>query len=102
MKQMTYQEAFETLRKAGFAGPAIDRLYRLCQTYGTSELDQAPLDTHRLKFIRWLVATGRLTDQLSETQKPAARPAQDPSIPRAASHARGPFPLFKRKERIQE
>lgn len=64
MNPITYQEAFQILRQAGFVGPVIDRLYRLRRNYRMSELDQAPLDLCRLQFVRWLVATGRLSDQL--------------------------------------
>ena len=63
MEHMTYQEAFQSLRQAGFVREEIDRLYRLRRTYRVSELDAPPLDLHRLRFVRWLIATGRLTDQ---------------------------------------
>jgi hypothetical protein len=54
----------EKLRKEGFTEQAIARLYQLRRTYGRDEMDQAPLDKRRLEFARWLVATGRLTDQI--------------------------------------
>lgn len=64
MNTMTYRQASFILRRAGFLDAEIDRLYRLHQAYRTNELDQPPLDLRRLEFIRWLVTTGRLTDQL--------------------------------------
>ena len=54
----------EMLRKEGFTEPVIARLYQLRTTYGKSEMDQAVLDSRRLEFVRWLVKTGRLTDQI--------------------------------------
>ncbi len=54
----------EMLRKEGFTEPVIARLYHLRTTYGKSEMDQAVLDSRRLEFVRWLVKTGRLTDQI--------------------------------------
>jgi hypothetical protein len=52
------------LRTEGFTEQAIARLYRLRSKYGQDEMDQVPLDKRRLEFARWLVATGRLTDQI--------------------------------------
>ncbi len=71
MNPITYQEAFQVLHKAGFVETEIDRLYRLRRDYQKSELDQPSLDTNRLLFARWLVTTGRLTEQLSEETQPA-------------------------------
>jgi hypothetical protein len=48
-----------------FVGPEIDRLWRLRRAYTETEMDQAPVALHRLEFVRWLVTTGRLTDQLA-------------------------------------
>jgi hypothetical protein len=58
------KEDLERLRKEGFTEQSIARLYELRITYGRDEMDQAPLDKRRLEFARWLVATGRLTDQV--------------------------------------
>lgn len=99
MNPITYQEAFQMLRRAGFAGAEIDRLYRLRRAYGKSELDQPPLDLSHLQFVRWLVATGRLTDQLAERREQCA-----PRLDEEAGHLREPsptrfaFPLFRRKK----
>lgn len=74
MNSLSYQEALQILRRAGFGAAAIDRLYRLRQEYLTSELDQPPLDLNRLQFVRWLVTTKRLTDDLPEEQPSEAAP----------------------------
>jgi hypothetical protein len=58
------KEDLEELRKEGFTEQAIAQLYQLRSTYGQDEMDQVPLDKRRLEFARWLVATGRLTDQI--------------------------------------
>ncbi len=58
------KEDLVQLRKAGFTEKTIARLYQLRSGYGQNEMDQAPLDKRRLEFVRWLVATGRLTDQI--------------------------------------
>ena len=58
------KEDLEMLRKEGFTELAIARLFQMRCRYGQDEMDQAPLDKRRLEFARWLVATGRLTDQI--------------------------------------
>ncbi len=62
---MNFKEAFEMLRKAGFTTSEIDRLCRLRREHAENEMDQAPANLRRLEFVRWLVATGKLTDTLS-------------------------------------
>ncbi len=65
MNQMNYKEALEMLRRAGFTASEIDRLCRFRRDYAESEMDQTPADLRRLEFVRWLVTTGRLTDQIA-------------------------------------
>jgi hypothetical protein len=65
MNQMNDEEAFVVLREAGFTVLETDRLIQLRQDYKAGEPDQAPLDYARLRFARWLVTTGRLTDQIA-------------------------------------
>ena len=65
MNQMDYKDAFDMLRKAGFSTAEIEQLARLHRAYAHNELDQAPADQRRLEFVRWLVATGRLTDYIA-------------------------------------
>ncbi len=62
MHQMDYKEALEMLRRAGFSPAEMERLARLRRARVENELDQSPVDLRRLKFVRWLVATGRLSD----------------------------------------
>jgi hypothetical protein len=62
---ITYEnEDLERLRRAGFSERAIVRLSHLRRTYVQGEMDQPTLDHHRLEFVRFLVRTGRLTEQL--------------------------------------
>jgi hypothetical protein len=51
------------LRREGFPEQSISRLYQLRSDYAQDALDQPALDTHHLEFVRWLVKTGRLTDE---------------------------------------
>lgn len=82
MNQMTYQEAVQVLRQVGYNLAEIDRLYRFRQTYQKSELDQPALDLNRLRFVQWLVTTGRLTDLLPEGAKVRLRLPQTEKWPR--------------------
>ncbi len=65
MNQMNFKEALEMLHRAGFTASEIERLCRLRREHAENEMDQAPADLRRLEFIRWLVATGKLTDTLT-------------------------------------
>lgn len=66
MDQMDYKEKLEALRRAGFTGPELKRLYQLRRTYVETEQDRAPADFSRLQFIRWLAMNGKLTEHLTE------------------------------------
>lgn len=55
----------EILRKGGFAEGEMQRLSKLRQDYTEREKLQAILDRRRLEFIRWLVTTGKLSDQIA-------------------------------------
>jgi hypothetical protein len=66
MNQMNHEQALVMLRRLGFSAQEIDRLSRLRRVYAKkSEMDQAALDLRHLEFVRWLVKTGKLTDQLA-------------------------------------
>ena len=66
MNQMNHEEAVAMLYRSGFSAQEIDRLSRLRRVYAEkSEMDQASLDLRHLEFVRWLVKTGKLTDQLA-------------------------------------
>lgn len=73
---LLYQEAFQILRREGFEEAVIDRFYQLRRGYLTSEMDQPPLDLCHLEFARWLVTTGRITDDLSKEQPRAEVPPE--------------------------
>jgi hypothetical protein len=63
--QMNYEEAVEMLHSSGFSTQEINLLCKLRRAYADGgEMDQAALDLRRLHFARWLVETGKLTDQL--------------------------------------
>jgi hypothetical protein len=65
MDRMNYKEGLEALYRVGFTTTEIARLAHLRRTYIAHEQDRAPADLARLRFIRWLIANGRLTDQLT-------------------------------------
>lgn len=66
MYQMDSEKVYATLRRQGFSTREIDRLSKLRRVFAKkSELDQEVPDIRHLEFVRWLVETGRLTDQLT-------------------------------------
>jgi hypothetical protein len=64
MDEMTDQESSYQLQRRGFTEAEITRLLHLRREYKAC----APLDPARLQFARFLVSTGRLTDQLPEEE----------------------------------
>jgi hypothetical protein len=62
---MDRKEDREILRKGGFAEGEVKRLSRLRRDYNEQEKRQAAADHRRLEFIRWLVNTGKLSDQIA-------------------------------------
>ena len=73
---MDEQEACNRLRQAGFAEREIYYLFLLRRGYAA---EQAKLEEcamfRRLQFVRWLVRTGRLTEQI------ASEPVEDSTQP---------------------
>ena len=65
MDRMNYKDGLEALYRAGFKTAEITRLAELRRTYLCNEQDRSPVDLARLRFIRWLVAKGKLTDHLA-------------------------------------
>ncbi|HEV2581678.1 MAG TPA: hypothetical protein VGT44_12565 [Ktedonobacteraceae bacterium] len=61
---MDYKTELDRLHAAGFTTREIARLYQFRRMHVANELDRAPVDLARLRFVRWLVENGRLTDQL--------------------------------------
>ncbi len=57
------KEDLEALHRWGFTVRQICILYSLRETYGQDRMDQPDLDIRRLEFARYLVETGRLTDE---------------------------------------
>ena len=61
---MGYKEDRGILRKAGFTEAEMNRLSKLRRNLAESGKNQELIDYRRLQFIRWLVNTGKLTEQL--------------------------------------
>ncbi len=57
-------EELNLLLRKGFTAKQITQLCRMRRTYGQDERDRLPLDRHRLEFARWLVAKGRLREEI--------------------------------------
>lgn len=70
MEQLNYQEDLDLLRGAGFTFQEITRLYQLRHAYLQHELGWAPADLACLRFARWLVQNGRLSDDLAQSSPP--------------------------------
>lgn len=68
MNDMTEEEAHCMLRRIGFTHIQILSFLYLRREYRANE----PLDPARLEFARFLVETGRLTDQLPKPEEVAA------------------------------
>jgi len=63
--QMNYKEDFEALRRRGFTEHEIQQLIQLRRNRTELEMSQTSAEYRRLAFVRWLVATGRLSDQIA-------------------------------------
>ncbi|GLV60375.1 hypothetical protein KDH_71950 [Dictyobacter sp. S3.2.2.5] len=62
---MDRYEDREILRKGGFAENEVVQLSKLRKDYSEREKNQAQIVKRRLEFIRWLVSTGKLSDQIA-------------------------------------
>lgn len=62
---MDRKEDREILRRGGFAEGEMNQLSRLRRDYNEREKRQSVAAHRRLEFIRWLVTTGKLTDQIA-------------------------------------
>lgn len=62
---MDHEEAYDILYKVGFTASEIDRLETLRREYAERKSSHVSTDQHRLEFIRWLVTTGKLTEQIA-------------------------------------
>ncbi len=62
---LNYKEDFEALRRGGFTEHEIEQLTQLRRDRTQLELSRTPEEYHRLAFVRWLVATGKLSDHFA-------------------------------------
>lgn len=62
---MDRKEDREFLRKSGFAEAEMNRLSRLRREHKERKKLQAIAERRRLEFVRWLVTTGKLTEQIA-------------------------------------
>lgn len=62
---MDRKEDREILRKGGFAETEVLQLSKLRIDYNEREKRQAVADRRRLEFARWLVVTGKLSEQIA-------------------------------------
>ncbi len=61
---MGHKEDREILRKAGLTEAQMNRLSKLRRNLAEEGQYQELIDYRRLQFVRWLVATGKLTEQV--------------------------------------
>ena len=61
---MGYKEDREILQKASFSEAEMNRLSKLRRNLAENGKYQELVDYRRLQFVRWLVHTGKLTEQL--------------------------------------
>ena len=64
MKGMERREDREILRTAGFPETERERLSRF-RSASKDRIRQPSAEDRRIEFVRWLVATGKLTDQIA-------------------------------------
>jgi hypothetical protein len=65
MNQIDRQDPRELLRTAGFTEAEIEYLGRLRRAYRETSSWLTHAEERRLSFVRWLVTTGRLTEQVA-------------------------------------
>lgn len=66
---MESTKSHEGLLELGFAPEQIERLRQLRYVYVRNRQVQMITEQRRLEFARWLVATGRLTDEFPTALK---------------------------------
>jgi len=59
------KEDRELLRKNGFDEAEVNSLSRLRKDYNEQERRETIAERRRFEFIRWLISTGKLTDQVA-------------------------------------
>ena len=65
MNQIDQQDPCELLRTAGFTEAEIENLERLRRAYREKSSWLTCAEERRLAFVRWLVTTGRLAEQVA-------------------------------------
>ncbi len=60
-----YMQDLEALHREGFTDEEVRRLIQLRKDHTELEMYRDSAEYHRLEFVRWLVATGKLSDQLA-------------------------------------
>ena len=63
--RMNYKEDFEALHRGGFTENEIEQLTQLRRDRTELEISPNSVEYHRLAFVRWLVATGKLSDHFA-------------------------------------
>jgi hypothetical protein len=63
--RINYKDDFEALRRGGFTENEIEQLTQLRHDRTELELSRNSAEYHRLAFVRWLVATGKLSDHFA-------------------------------------
>jgi uncharacterized protein YnzC (UPF0291/DUF896 family) len=62
---MDHQETYDMLYQAGFTASEIDHLEKLRREYAENKHNHMSETYRRLEFVRWLVTTGKLTEQIA-------------------------------------
>ncbi len=62
---MDHQETYDMLYQAGFTTSEIECLEKLRRAYDENKQDHMSETYRRLEFVRWLVTTGKLTEQMA-------------------------------------
>ena len=62
---MDRKEDRDILRKSGYAEIEMNRMSQLRREHNERERQRALAAHRRLEFVRWLVNTGKLTDQIA-------------------------------------
>jgi hypothetical protein len=61
---MHHKEDQEMLRRAGLTDAQMNRLSKLRRNLAEEGKYQELIDYRRLQFVRWLVTTGKLTEEV--------------------------------------
>jgi len=70
MDRLNFKEELAALHRVGFTTTEIKRLCLFRRAFIENGQDKAPGDLAHLRFIRWLVEKGKLTEQLARDASP--------------------------------